>query len=611
MENVACWRATRRSVAPFAQIWQTGRHMARHRLVGALTGLLLLVVVPAVGAPAATASFDAEGVARFIDFIPRGDRGWLTAVDARPDGTVVAAGVEKEQLVLLRLRPDGSRDPAFGTDGVVIEQLGDREAYPGRQLAVEDVASLPDGGVVVAGAAPYGTPRMRLFVRRYDAAGRVVGSFGTAGSFLLAHPDDHGSLGGAVSLDAEGRILVTGAVYRGQSSADPVDLVVARLSTSGTLDPSFGTSGRVDIPARSQGTGVQSAPSGDIVVTSTTVEPRPWPESEPQRMELTRLTAQGVERAHLRWRTPHLPTDDSPASDLALRGEQPIVASCYRAPGSHGLVAFLPSLTGTDPSFGTAGLFELDPSYGAWSPTPAQHGCPAGVGVLTDGRVAWGGSVGGAAPGGGRWAIGLTTAGGVPDPTFNGGAAVIGSRETSTSMIYPDVEAIDVSGERIVAVVNDMTGALVVSLDATGRRWTPPPPVPQRPPALPGASTPTRPGAKPPAVPARPRLATLAATGRLSADGRLRIQVTCTARPCHARGSATIRAAGRTLRLQSASRVVTRNGLTLLPTGRATKTRLARLRRTLSRSTVRATVRVVVRAPGRQSTVARRITLRR
>lgn len=74
----------------------------------------------------------------------------LNAAAVEPDGSIVAAGLSSdatgyECMTLVRLRPDGSFDPAFGTGGKAITHIG--KYYSGANA----MALLPDGRIVAAG----------------------------------------------------------------------------------------------------------------------------------------------------------------------------------------------------------------------------------------------------------------------------------------------------------------------------------------------------------------------------------------------------------------------------------------------------------------------------
>jgi uncharacterized delta-60 repeat protein len=96
-------------------------------------------------------TFNSTGPTPGITIIAGTDGGGFWAGAVQPaDGKIVAAGSVQTgadyEMLLARLNPDGSLDPAFGTDGVVLESLvGDATA--------RDVAIQSDGRIVTAGDA--------------------------------------------------------------------------------------------------------------------------------------------------------------------------------------------------------------------------------------------------------------------------------------------------------------------------------------------------------------------------------------------------------------------------------------------------------------------------
>ncbi|MGY0234405.1 delta-60 repeat domain-containing protein [Longispora urticae] len=161
-----------------------------------------------------------------------------------PDGRIlaagsVAAGTGTQASALVRLRPDGTPDPAFGTSGLVVTDV------PGGADSFRSVTALPDGRILAVGdhyAYPYG----RVALVRYLADGTPDPTFGTGGLVLGAALDGLSATTAAVLPD--GRIVVGGYVAAGTGE----QFAVLRFRADGSPDPSFGTGGLV--------TGVFDAP---------------------------------------------------------------------------------------------------------------------------------------------------------------------------------------------------------------------------------------------------------------------------------------------------------------------------------------------------------------
>ncbi len=86
-----------------------------------------------------------------------------TAVAMQPDGAILAAGAIQDPTSgryfgVLRHLPDGRRDPAFGSGGVVVVDAGSFEEVRG-------IAIQPDGRIVLAGETTCTTGRCFTVLR--------------------------------------------------------------------------------------------------------------------------------------------------------------------------------------------------------------------------------------------------------------------------------------------------------------------------------------------------------------------------------------------------------------------------------------------------------------
>ena len=126
----------------------------------------------------------------------------------QPDGKVVAAGRGGTGFTLVRLQPDGSLDPTFGSGGIVDTPIGD----PSLRDEAAAVALLPNGRILVAGTADYDYPFPTDFALvRYLPNGLLDQSFGLDGIVLTQKPGEQ--IARALALTPSGKIVLAGTGY--------------------------------------------------------------------------------------------------------------------------------------------------------------------------------------------------------------------------------------------------------------------------------------------------------------------------------------------------------------------------------------------------------------
>ena len=152
--------------------------------------------------------------------------------------------------------PGGDLDPSFGANGKLVLDLGSNFS------SLRDLVIDPQQRLLLAGENPH------LAVVRVLPDGEGLDpTFGTNGIANASPQAD--SVASAIALQSDGRILVAG------SSNEPppltsLDLVVARFTAGGQLDPTFGVDGVVvDQKQNNLATDVIPLPDGRILVTST------------------------------------------------------------------------------------------------------------------------------------------------------------------------------------------------------------------------------------------------------------------------------------------------------------------------------------------------------
>jgi uncharacterized delta-60 repeat protein len=178
--------------------------------------------------------------------------------DAVPqcDGRIVVAGRYGTDMGVARLLPTGAFDQTFGSGGKTVVTLGKASAGDtiggANGIALQPFGTVQPSGcpaeqrIVLVGTRPTvngtGTSRDMAVVRLLTHGG-LDATFGSGGRTFI---DNAGRVdyGWGVGVDAANRIVVSGFASTGTSAAT-TDFAVARLTTSGMLDPSFGIGGKV------------------------------------------------------------------------------------------------------------------------------------------------------------------------------------------------------------------------------------------------------------------------------------------------------------------------------------------------------------------------------
>lgn len=139
----------------------------------------------------------------------------------------------------------GDLDPLFGAGGKVVTDLGGGET--GFAMALQ-----PDGKIIIGGAT--GNPSDFALVR-YNPNGTLDPTFGAGGTVLLDFLGELDFLT-ALALQSDGKIVAAGITRA--DSASPLLMVLSRFNPNGTLDPTFGSGGKVTVTLPDVSFGVNS-----------------------------------------------------------------------------------------------------------------------------------------------------------------------------------------------------------------------------------------------------------------------------------------------------------------------------------------------------------------
>jgi uncharacterized delta-60 repeat protein len=154
-----------------------------------------------------------------------------------PGGKIVVAGESGGDFALVRYDRNGNLDPSFGSGGKVLTDIGGASSDAALAVAVE-----PNGKIVATGhtgTAPFTDFDFALV--RYNRDGNVDPSFGSGGRVVTAFGVARFDEAWGVAIQPEGKIVVAGLT---NAPADD-EFAVARYDHNGSLDPSFGSGGKI------------------------------------------------------------------------------------------------------------------------------------------------------------------------------------------------------------------------------------------------------------------------------------------------------------------------------------------------------------------------------
>jgi uncharacterized delta-60 repeat protein len=165
------------------------------------------------------------------------------AVLVRPDGRILLGGVLDYNFGLAQLLADGSLDTTFGANGLVATPLS---ADPDDVSVATAMVLQPDGKVILAGILINIIFPMKYdyALARYTTTGDLDPTFGTGGVVIT----DFGvaiETPQAAVLQPDGKLVVAGNCGSDYGGTDSCTPVLARYNPNGSLDTSFGQAGKV------------------------------------------------------------------------------------------------------------------------------------------------------------------------------------------------------------------------------------------------------------------------------------------------------------------------------------------------------------------------------
>jgi uncharacterized delta-60 repeat protein len=205
-------------------------------------------------------SFDSDGIVTTDLFSGSGD--FAKGITVQPDGKIVVGGSSgigvDGRAVLVRYNSDGSLDDSFGVGGIVPFPEDDDEN------GITGVTMDDEGRIVVVGYLKNTSGDYDIGIARFLSNGFIDPSFADEGKLSIDFTGDD-ERGVDIIVQSDGKILVMA------NSFDGVFYTIAliRLNVDGTFDTGFDTDGIVEFPNEDETQATAMAVDGDgrIIIT--------------------------------------------------------------------------------------------------------------------------------------------------------------------------------------------------------------------------------------------------------------------------------------------------------------------------------------------------------
>lgn len=416
---------------------------------------LAILLCGAAYAVAQAGSLDPTFANNGIFAAPSPLRGVL-AVAIQSDGKIVLTGGgafdQAPADTLVRLTTSGALDTTFGSGGVVTVTSPGNVAYVDGFFAL---ALQPNGEIVAVGAAQLGSGAVIVQVARFESNGSLDPSFGSGGfttttAITFTPYDSSGTRNVALALQPDGKILVAASYSN----------LLARFTSSGQLDTSFGTGGVANLA--NPGLSLSSAPTqiaveknGKILVACGSLAPT----AQIQAGTISRYNRDGS--LDTTFGASGTAASVGSASALLLQSDGKIVAagaltSKINAPPAANNVGFgvvrYNSNGAIDKTFGSGGVAIAD--FGSNAPLSGAFA----VAIQSNGDIVAGGA---AAQGAlnlsldSAFGLARFTGAGQLDSTFGSGGLVTTTIVGGSTNVYSDVVGLAIQSDgKIVAAGN-------------------------------------------------------------------------------------------------------------------------------------------------------------
>jgi uncharacterized delta-60 repeat protein len=206
-----------RDIANALAIQSDGKIVAGGYTVDPVTSFLIFALARYNANGSLDSTFGSGGKVTTRVVFGDGEDDEIFGLAIQPDGRIIAAGQANfaQDFGMVRYQTDGSRDTAFGTNGVVTTDFNgfiDRASSVVLQL---------DGKIVLAGSASLttGTTAGDFALARYNPSGSLDSTFGAGGKVMTDFGGNVDIVRGIV-LQSDNKIVAAGSTVNGPGSSD-------------------------------------------------------------------------------------------------------------------------------------------------------------------------------------------------------------------------------------------------------------------------------------------------------------------------------------------------------------------------------------------------------
>src|SRR5262245_30681032 len=132
------------------------------------------------------------------------------ALAIQADGKIIAAGSMRGDFLLARYKTDGLLDTGFGSDGLVSTDFGQSDITVA--LAIQSDGKIVAAGGVVVKDSLFNTSGCDFAIARYNQDGSLDSTFGVSGKVITDFSlCDYAN---AVAIQSDGKIVVAGVMQQ-------------------------------------------------------------------------------------------------------------------------------------------------------------------------------------------------------------------------------------------------------------------------------------------------------------------------------------------------------------------------------------------------------------